>query len=113
MVTGAPPVVTGGIFFGKIICELWKIIENSHFIMESEGYLNFQKFTSALKKFCTTCTRVAMKALLLALSKYSRTRQNKKRQNKQITKADSAEVNAGVSTKLIQGHNFCTILYTT
>ena len=35
---------------------------------------------------------------------------------KQITKADSAEVNAGVSTKLINTglrHNFCNIFYTT
>ena len=37
-------------FFEKINGELWKIIENYYFIMESEGYLYFQKFTSALKK---------------------------------------------------------------
>ena len=60
-------VTTDGIFFRKMSCELWKSIENYYFIMESEGYLNFQKFTSALKKFCskkddfgTAYTRVAM-----------------------------------------------------
>ena len=53
VVTDAPPVVTGGIFFKKMNCELWKIVENYCFIIESEGYLNFQKFTSALKKFCS------------------------------------------------------------
>ena len=51
VVTGAPKVVTGGICFKKMNCELWKIIENYNFIMESEGYSNFQNFSSALKKF--------------------------------------------------------------
>ena len=67
--TGGTPVTTGGgnlaysvtistgghwwNFFRKMNCELWKIIENYYFIMESEGYLNFQKFTSAFKKFCS------------------------------------------------------------
>ena len=39
---------TGGIFFKKMNCELWENIENYYFIMESEGYLNFQKFTTRI-----------------------------------------------------------------
>ena len=52
-----PPVVTVPnrwspveFFFEKMNFELWKIIENYYFNTESEGYLFFQKFISALKQ---------------------------------------------------------------
>ena len=92
-----PPVVTSGFFFKKINCELWKIIENYCFIIESEGYLNFQKFYF--------CSQEVMQQLRLLWHRVYASRdvgnaakQISLKQNKQITK----EVNAGVSKKLIQ-----------
>ena len=64
----------------------------------------------------------AIKTILAPHVRKSRCRQccrtSIPRQNKQITKGDSAEVNAGMSTKLIQintgsRHDFCNILYIT
>ena len=81
--------------------ELWKTIENYHFVMEVESYLCFQKIH--------VCTQEVLQQLRQFWHRVYASRdvgiaaeQISLRQNKQITKADSAEVNAGVSTKLTQ-----------